>query len=333
MNNSLYSTFNVAELTPIEGLPGAVRLSRFPEKLESVYSLPGGKVVSRSSTGCEIRLVPASPRVIFRLSAPETAKVHFYQGDFWRAALEMEAGRVYEFAAEMADTLLRLPEKARGDCLFSPEVLRLRVERGTIYLHGIDKHGAGSREPLAEEQPSKRWLAWGSSITHADTYGYIFQAAQRLGVDVLDKGLSGSCGAEPAVAEFLAKECEWDFATCEWGVNMRGCVGPDDFRQRVHGCLDHFVQIGKPVFLITIFPSNADIGLAEESVCERVAAFNRILRGAVEARNAPNLHLIEGCDVLKHWNWLGGDLVHPTHDGHNRMGEELADILKAELKA
>ena len=27
--------------------------------------------------------------------------------------------------------------------------------------------------------------------------------------------------------------------------------------------------------------------------------------------------------------WLGGDLVHPTHDGHNRMGEELAEILKS----
>lgn len=123
------------------------------------------------------------------------------------------------------------------------------------------------------------------------------------------------------------KECEWDFATCEWGVNMRGSVEPDDFRQRVHGCLDHFVPTGKPVFLITIFPSNADLGLAEAAVSERVAAFNRILRDAVETRPSPNLHLIEGSDVLKRWNWLGGDLVHPTHDGHNRMGEELARIL------
>jgi hypothetical protein len=331
MKNTHYSTFNVAELTPIDGLPGAVRLSRFPGRLEPMYSLPGGKIVWRQSTGCEIRLVPAGPRVIFRLSAPEATKVAVFQGDFWQAGLEMEPGRVYEFAVEVADNLLHLPENARGDCLFSPEVLRLRVERGTIYLHAIDTHGAGSREPSPSEQPAKRWLAWGSSITHADTYGYIFQAAHRLGVDVLDKGLSGSCGAEPEVAEFLVNECEWDFATCEWGVNMRDSVEPDDFRQRVHGCLDHFVPTGKPVFLLTIFPSNADIGLAEESVCKRVVAFNHILREAVEARSAPNLHLIEGSVVVKRWNWLGGDLVHPTHDGHNRMGEELARILQGLL--
>lgn len=38
-----------------------------------------------------------------------------------------------------------------------------------------------------------------------------------------------------------------------------------------------------------------------------------------------------GKDVLKQWNWLGGDLVHPTHDGHNRMGEELARLLTSAL--
>ena len=102
-------------------------------------------------------------------------------------------------------------------------------------------------------------------------------AAQRLGVDVLDKGLSGSCGAEPAVAEFLVNECEWDFATCEWGVNMRHCVEPDDFRQRVHGCLDHFVPTGKPVFLITIFPSNADLGLAEGTIKAHLWAVYQVL--------------------------------------------------------
>ncbi len=73
--------------------------------------------------------VPGGARVSFRLSPPEAAKVAVFRGDFWRAELEMEPGRVYEFVAEVTDNLLRLPENARTDCLFSPEVLRLPVER------------------------------------------------------------------------------------------------------------------------------------------------------------------------------------------------------------
>jgi len=52
-------------------------------------------------------------------------------------------------------------------------------------------------------------------------------------------------------------------------------------------------------------------------------------KSASSRSTAPHLHLIEGKDVLKQWSWLGGDLVHPNHDGHNRMGEELAEILKS----
>lgn len=319
--------FNIGEFTPVAGVPGAVRLSRFPARLEPEYLTPGGKLSSRQSVGCEIRLVPSGTHLNFRISSPEGARVHGFQGDFWRQALELEAGRLYEFRLELSNRLKGLPEASLDGCRFSPEVLRLVVERGSLYLHGIDGYGFPWRKPEASELPGKTWLAYGSSITQSDTYGYIFAAADRLGVDVLDKGMSGSCGVEAATVAFLARECSWDFMTCEWGINIRGSVQPEEFGQRVVDALDILMAAGKPVFLITLFPNGCRLDDREPVHLERERAYDAILRAEVERRGDPHLQLIEGRDVLRSASWLGGDLVHPTHPGHGRMGECLAGIL------
>lgn len=333
MNVESVELFNVGELTQITGMPGAMRLSRFPARLEPHYLTPGGKLSSRQSIGCELRLVPSGSHLLFRISSPEGAKVHAFQGDFWREALELAAGKVYEFSMEMSGRLKRLPESSQKGCRFSPEVLRLVVERGSLYLHGIDDYGFPYRKPEASELPQTTWLAYGSSITQSDTYGYIFAAADRLGVDVLDKGMSGSCGVEASTVEFLAKECSWDFITCEWGINIRGSVEPDEFKQRVIAALDILMAVRKPVFLITLFPNGCRLDDTELAHREREQAYDDILRAEVESRADPMLQLIEGQDVLKSPAWLGGDLVHPTHPGHNRMGECLAAILRERLPA
>lgn len=222
-------------------------------------------------------------------------------------------------------------QSARAGCLFSPAVTRLVVERGEVRLHAVDGYGSPYRRPLPEELPARRWLAYGSSITHADTYGYIFAAADRLGVEVLDKGLSGSCQVEPETVAFLAKEFSWDFMTCEWGVNMRGSVAPDAFARRAATALDMLTEVGKPVFHITVFPNGCR--LLDDQPLERGAeeAYDAILREEIRRRANPLLQLIEGREVLRCSAWLTGDLVHPSHPGHSRMGECLAALLRARL--
>lgn len=330
MNEEHIELYNVAELTPAPGQPGARRLSRFPARLESAYSLPNGKGVSRVSTGCEIRFVPQNDAFRLFLSTPEQAKVHLHQGDFWLSDQEMEPGRVYQLQGERQPLLKNLPAEARKDCLFSGEVMRLVIEQGVVYLHELDTFGFGTRKPTADEAPRTRWLAYGSSITQTDTYGYIHQAAARLRVDVLNKGMSGSCGVEKATVEYLAHACEWDFMTCEWGINMRHTVEPDDFEQRVNTALDILLTRQKPIVLITHFLNDAHVGLCEEPGQTRQGKFNDILRKAYEARKPdhPQLHLIEGTDICQRMNWLVGDLVHPSHQGHSLMGEQLAKRLR-----
>ncbi len=330
MDTTSFSTFNVGEMTPVDGIQG-FRLSRYPSRLETEFLTPGGKVNARKAVGCEIRLVPNTDRVRFRLSSPETVTVQFYQGDFWVQSVQLRPGQVQEPEVCVKPELFDLPEAAKSDLLFHPAVIRMRVESaGIVYLHGLDTYGFGSRPPMAEELPAIRWLAWGSSITQCDTYGYVHQAAHRLRVEVLNKGMSGSCGVEPATAQYHC-ECEdWEFATLEWGVNIRGSVEPEEFKQRVDGCLEHFIATGKPVFLITPFSNDAHLGLGDPETVRRQSAFGEILREAVEA-SPEQIRLIEGEGILARWNWLAGDLVHPTHEGHNMMGEKLALQLRPHL--
>lgn len=329
-----YSLFNVGEATALPSRPGAVRLARYPSRFEQVYTLGNGKHVGRFSNGCEIRFVPQGDDFIVHLSTPTPkVKVHFYQGDFWLDTLEMDSGRDYAFKGKCKPHLFSIPENFLSKSRFSPTVVRLRVDRGIVNFHGIDTFGDACRLPRADEQPKYCWLAWGSSITQWDDYGYIYQAANRLGVDVLNKGLGGSCGAEPEIAEWLVSNHEWDFATCEWGVNMRGLVSREEFGRRVRASLEIYLKTGKPIFLISPFMNDAHLGLAAENVIESQRAYEEVLRALYQEQRAkhPQLHWIEGCDILSCASWLRSDLVHPTHNGHSRMGETLARIMAEKL--
>jgi len=320
--------FNVAELPPVPGRGGAVRLSRFPKQLEPKYRLPGGKRVSAQSTGCELRLVPEERRVVFHLSSPNNATVHAMQGDFWLSSQALGVGQVHEFEVVLNDRVSALSDEARAGCRFGRDVLRLGVEGGTVYVHGLDTLGFAIRKPEAEELPAKRWLAYGSSITQSNAFGYAHQAGDLLGFDVLNKGMSGSCAVEPETAEFLVNQCEWDVASLEWGINMRGTVSVDEFTRRVDTALPMFVQTGRPIFVITVLRNDVHLGQAVPEVAERQAAYDVVLRERVAAlrEDHPNVHLIEGADVLAEAGWLTADLVHPTRDGHVRMGERLAAL-------
>lgn len=320
--------FNVAEFTPVEDSPGAVRLSRFPSSLETAYLMPMGVASSRQSTGCEIRVVPAGESIRFVISSPDKARILGFQGDFWKLGQDLDGAGLHEVQINLDPRLKQLPKESLTGCRYSTDVIRLVVERGTLILHSIDGCGHPYRKPDRSSGPKSRWLAYGSSITQADIYGYVFAAAERLGVDVLNKGMSGSCGIEAETVEFLANDCEWDFMTCEWGINVRDTLLPDSFEKRVTAALDILARTRKPVSLITIFPNTSDLDNENPEERTRMNAFNAILRQQVLRRKNTFLRLIEGSEILHSSSWLSGDLLHPTHAGHSQMGERLAGILK-----
>ena len=131
----------------------------------------------------------------------------------------------------------------------------------------------------------------------------------------------------------MVDDCEWDFATCELGINMRGCFTPEEFEQRAAYLVDRFTATGKPVFIISIFPNCGTLGFAANAGIDtdREIAYNAILSSLVENKHAANLHFIPGSSILDDFAGLSGDLVHPCCYGHAVMGCKLADILKEKL--
>jgi lysophospholipase L1-like esterase len=157
----------------------------------------------------------------------------------------------------------------------------------------------------------------------------------RLGVDVQNKGLSGSCHIESTAAEFIACGCEWDFATLELGVNMRATFTPEEFEKRARHIVARCTgaKPGRPVVLITIFQNAAHRLIEPDAVTGRQEAFNQILRGIARECQSRDVHIIEGADIVDDLGCLGTDLVHPSDYGHARMGENLARALSPLIAA
>ncbi|MBN8216984.1 MAG: lipase [Spirochaetes bacterium] len=325
---------NVAALEDSPGLPGKI-LPRYPAATRRFLS-ERGRFVSMESTGCEIRFVTAAPNVrlfLSHLEADQEATV--YRGEFLVGRYAVPMGKVtcLHLAPPERFDWVR-PELLRG--AFDAAVWRVCFNRATAVFHGIDAFGHEVRPPDPSEKPGKRWLAYGSSITHGNLLSYIFHTGRILGLDVSNKGLSGACQIEAAAADYLADGVAYEVATLELGVNMRdGQFTPQEFEKRATYLVERL--IGKnpqtPHFLITIFPNFDDFRPAgkETTGTQNDAAFDEAIRRIHAKIRHPLLHLIEGSQVLVHPGGLSNDLIHPGEFGHAQMGANLARLMAAHL--
>jgi len=234
-NDYPVASHNVGELERLGELPG-VLLSRFPRGVREALNRRA-RHVALKGVGCEVRFVNDHPdtRVFVAAHKPEFAdqlEVRIFRGDFELDKRQIPPGQTETLEInEPAPDAFIAPEPAHLRFGFAPNVWRVQFGRGPGFFLGIDGLGGNLRPPRLDELPTARWLAYGSSITNSHLDGYPHVAARRLGVDVLNKGLSGACHCEPEVADWLATGCEWDFASLELGVNMRG-MSPEEFATR-----------------------------------------------------------------------------------------------------
>jgi hypothetical protein len=82
----------------------------------------------------------------------------------------------------------------------------------------------------------------------------------------------------------------------------------------------------RPVFCITIYPHFREFGAALVNPAAKGTPeqYRQRLRDAVSACPNPNVHLIEGQDILSDIGGLTVDLIHPGDNGMIQMGENLA---------
>lgn len=335
---------NTVEIEPAPG--GGLLLRRFPRALRERLSALG-RLVSQESAGCELRFVTEAESIRLSVSSLPSSlapwELHnqdlfVFKGAFFHSHLRLEPGKVNhihltDIGGTVRNAFLALKPEVRDTDYFAHTVWRVMFGRYPAVFHELDTYGYPVRPPAPGEKPRRRMLCYGSSITHGASptlyhLCYVQVAARLMKADALNQGLSGSCLCEKEMADYLASRDDWDLATLELGVNMRGSFSPDQFRTRSRYLLERIIaeHPDRPIVLITIFPNAQSPENARDAgqVQQTQMAFDEILREAVRELRHPNLHLIEGRDVLTDYSGITKDLIHPGDYGHMEMGRNLA---------
>ncbi|MBC2603244.1 SGNH/GDSL hydrolase family protein [Puniceicoccus vermicola] len=323
---------NVGALEALDGISG-LSLVRIPQGVRETLNYRA-RLRALSPTGVELRFVTEAPQFRLSLAAHEGGnRLHVFRGGYGHSEHGMGGGttRVFDFAAP--ETFSTVTSEGLKSGVFSPDVWRIQISGGPTSFWGFDSIGFPVRPPTADEKPALRWLAYGSSITHASVKGYPHRAAHRLGVDVLNKGFGGACHCEETLADYFASEETWDFATLELGINMRGTFPVEEFERRARYLVRRLRdgKPGAPIVLLTHFLNRTHHippEQHEDLIFQRQTEYDHVLRAIASEMANEGVHLIEGCDVLTDFCGLSCDLIHPSEAGHLQMGENLARLLE-----
>ncbi len=174
---------------------------------------------------------------------------------------------------------------------------------------------------------SKRFLAYGSSITHgssasSNSLSYLQLIAQNLGCDALNLGMSGACTCDKAMTDFIAAQPDIDFYFLELGVNMRQRYYVEQFEERLVYLLQALQ--GRKVYITTLYPNRATYLEVENLLSAQERSFNALIRKYAPQYGAI---LLEGADILQSPAWLTHDFIHPSPMGHIKMAENLTQML------
>jgi len=326
---------NVEELEAVPGLPG-LRLQRFPAALRNSLGFKAndrGRFFSHRATGSELRFVTAGKFLRLTLSAMETdAEVIVYRGDRAHSRHVLKVGVMTSLFLEEPPFFAQVDPAMVTRQRFAPQVWRITFNQDAIVsYHHLEPFGHEVRPPLPDETPATTWLAYGSSITFGGNAffapnAYVQRAALLLGVDVLNKGLPGSCLCEPQMADYLSA-ATWDFATLELGVNMTEWATPEEFGECASDLIDtvHQSNPTRPIFVIDIYVNRGDYLLDRENPGARnTSPFREIIFRHMAGKNQPFLCHLPADSILDATEGLNVDLLHPSDEGHLRMGELLA---------
>ena len=321
---------NTAEIR--NGPDGGVRLQRVPDSVRQHLNPGAQDRVLRPGCG-EIRFVaePGTTSEITLAGVGGALRVVPFLGPFRHGDPFTVGSEPRTFSLTMHERILgSLPALEKMRLPFSPRVCRLMLWGGQVEFHGV--RGAGVRPPAAEELPSLRYLSYGTSITHGSAatwphLAYVAQVAKRLGADLLNFGVGGSCHCESEFADYLASREDWDVATLALSVNMMGFT-PEEFRKRVTYLVDAVAgsNTSRPVACITLYRyfGDRDVDAGAYDIPAKADLFREILREAAAACPHPNVHVLEGREMLTDLGGLTSDLIHPADDGMIQMGENIA---------
>jgi lysophospholipase L1-like esterase len=326
----IYENIDIHGCAQLEKLEnGANATVRVPQYVYDVFR-ESAKTQAKNCTGIEFRFVleEESATLKFRYDDSSRGKITVFYGDFvadWPETTKRLEGEC-EAVIKKSDNIeiLRSLAKQHGH-RFSPDVVRLVFEG--VRPHIVSVEGKISPPP-AQMCPTKKYLAYGSSITHGSIslhpyYYYVERVAANLKADVTNYGLAGSARLEKEMADFIADECEFDFATLEMGINILD-IEPEDYEQRVRYFVSRVAKAHpeSKIFAIDVYYCYSDI--VGDGKAER---FRKILQRVVCELSLPNVVYVNGKSVLSDGSKLAAGLVHPNPDGVMEIAKNLTRII------
>lgn len=325
---------NVVEMSKRENFSG-LQLHRVPRKIHNHLSERGRWNVQMLS-GVEIRCVTDADYLRLFISTMQgDAPLMVYQGEFLNSKHYITPGQIHCINVNPNPRLKMVKPEVLNGRRFTPNVWRFMSSGFFLMFHELETFGHKVRPPNESEKPKTRWLAYGSSISEGcgatgPHLGYVQQTAWRLGVDVYNMSQGGACMCEPKLTDFFATRGDWDFATLEIGGNMLDFFTTEAFAKRATYMVNTILKKnpGKPVVVITPYPSLHHYMREENLITRRMREYTAFLRKFVKDSGNKNLHLIEGFDILTDFCGLNIDLVHPFDTGMTLMGENLANKLR-----
>lgn len=326
--NVMYHNIDYVEETPLGD-----RLFRYPEEVLKNCN-QRCRMMARYSCNSELRFVTDSDNAFVRIgSFAGDGDIVVYYGDFCVGQYKISAGETKVISLTKPHMYSEVEgTKFFDSCIYGKNVIRIQFHAFMAVVGEIDAIGGEIRPPEKEELPLKTMLAYGSSITHGSSafssnLCYAQTAARYLKSDIINKGVGGSCHAEPAVADWLAERDDWDFAYAEIGINMIGSYSPDEFKKRYTYFFDRISQTGKHIFAPSIY-TYSGVYTKDSQSREYYESFNNIIREYHKTHKRPNVHFIDGDEILTETRWLSSDGLHPSTEGHALMGFNVAQFIK-----
>jgi len=318
---------NVEEMIETED---GILMTRIPESLRVILN-EGVQTRALMPAGCEMRFNLKSGEAKIILKLTEGAGVaEVFQGNFHVGQYFVDE-RPAEIVVGVPANLSELKKlSAENNLPFCPQLTRIIMPyRYPVKIVNISDGEFGL--PEREQLPEKRYLAYGSSITHGQngvlpTGTYAMRTAQILGVDLLNMGFGSGAHCEKQMADYISSRDDWDFASLEMGINMVPSFDADEFRKRVEYFIARISESHpeKYIFCIDMFPFSMDFVKGET----KNVIFRKIVKDAVSFVSSKRVIHIDGRDILKRISGLMTDLVHPSPSGMQEMAVNLSNIIR-----
>jgi hypothetical protein len=323
---------NAAELVDVDG---GVMPVRYPLAMKPFLNESAQNIMFNTAH-TELRFVATGdklPEITLSTTEPRQAYAVIFRGQFCQRNIISLTTKPQVIKFQANENLSKLSSEYTSSMAFSPNVWRVVISEQPIILHDVQ---GGCRPPQPDELPRRRYLTYGTSITHGASamlphLSYAAQAARRLDADLINLGLGGACHCEKEIADWIAGRDDWDFATLSLSVNMTGKYTIEEFEDRVSYMVNKVAMsdLSRPVSCITLFPHFRDIGVLRDGIGpEKTDAMRQVLRDIVAAYPHDNLILLEGPELLDDLSGLTEDLIHPSDYGMTLIAEHLVARLR-----